>query len=89
MNLDGDANVTLDDHNTHVTTLVQTSNGETGALLGDVNLDGDVDVLTDAFALIGGLGQAATSRAQGDLNADGTVDVFFILIGQLGQSNAP
>ena len=92
LDLDGDGTVTLADHNTHVMTLVQTSNGATGALLGDVNLDGAVDVLTDAIALVGGLGQTVTSRAQGDLNADGTVDVLgdaFILVGQLGQSNGP
>ena len=90
LDLDGDGDVTIADHNLHVTTLVTTSNGVTGALLGDVNLDGMVDVLSDAFALVGSLSQSATSRSQGDLNADGMVDVLtdaFILIGQLGQSN--
>lgn len=92
LDLDGDGQVTLADHNLHVTTLVVTSNGVTGALLGDVNLDGTVDVLGDAFALIGSLGLSVTSRSQGDLNADGMVDVLgdaFILVGQLGQSNDP
>lgn len=91
LDLDSDGTITLADHNIHVTTLVQTSNGFTGTSLGDVNLDGTVDVLNDAFALVGGLGQSATSRAQGDLNADGTVNVLndaFILVGTLGQSNA-
>ena len=90
LDLDNDGDVTLADHNLHVTTLVQTSNGVTGALLGDVNLDGIVNVLTDAFALVGSLGQPATRRAQGDLNADGVVNVLgdaFILIGEIGQSN--
>lgn len=90
LDLDEDETVTLDDHNTHVMTLVQTSNGVTGSFLGDVNLDGTVDVLIDAFALVAGLGQPATSRAQGDLNADGTVDVLgdaFILVADLGQAN--
>ena len=90
LDLDGDGNVTLADHNFHVTTLVTTSNGVTGALLGDVNLDGVVNVLSDGFALVGSLGQSVTSRAQGDLNADGVVNVLgdgFILVGQLGQSN--
>ncbi len=89
LDLDGDEMVTLDDHNIHVTTLVQTSNGVTGAFLGDVNLDGSVNVLGDGFLLVGSLGQTVTSRAQGDLNADGMVDVLgdaFILIGGLGQS---
>ena len=71
LDLDTDGEVTLADHNLHVTTLVTTSNGVTGTPLGDVNLDGSVDVLGDGFALIGGLGQSVTSRAQGDLNADG------------------
>ena len=90
LDLDGDGDVTLADHDLHVTTLVVTSNGATGALLGDVDLDGGVDVLSDAFALVGSLGQSVTSRVQGDLNADGTVDVLndaFRLIADLGQSN--
>ena len=92
LDLDGDGIVTLMDHNLFVTTLAVTSNGVTGALLGDVNLDGTVDVLSDAFALVGNLGQSSTSRSQGDLNADRVVDVLndaFILVGQLGQSNDP
>jgi uncharacterized MAPEG superfamily protein len=90
LDLDSDGTVSIEDHNTHVTTLVQTSNGVTGAPLGDVNLDGKVDVLNDGFALVAGLNQTATSRGQGDLNADGTVNVLgdgFILVGGLGQSN--
>ena len=90
LDLDGDGQVTLADHDSHVTTLAETSNGITGALLGDVNLDGAVDVLTDAFALVANLGQNAISRSQGDLDANGFVDVLsdaFRLVGQLGQSN--
>ena len=63
------------------------------ALPGDANLDGQVDVLSDAFALIGNLGlSGGASWAQGDFNDDGDVDVLgdaFILIGQLGQSVIP
>ena len=87
MDLDGDGDVTIADHNLHVTTLVVTSNDLTGALPGDVNLDGTVDVLTDAFALVGSLSQSVTSRSQGDLDADGVVTVLgdaFILVGDLG-----
>ncbi|MDA8563951.1 PQQ-binding-like beta-propeller repeat protein [Mariniblastus sp.] len=90
LDLDGDGEVTLADHDLFVTTLVVTFNGITGALLGDVDLDGEVDVLSDAFALVGSLGMSVTSRSQGDLNADGTVDVLndaFRLIADLGQSN--
>ena len=92
LDLNGDGNVTIADHDLHVTTLVVTTNGVTGALLGDVNLDGEVDVLSDGFTLVGSLGQSVTSHSQGDLNADGVVTVLrdaFILVGELGQSNAP
>ena len=92
LDLNGDGNVTIADHNLLVTTLVVTSNGVIGALLGDVNLDGRVNVLSDGFALVRKLGGSATSRSQGALNADGVVNVLgdrFILIGQLGQTNDP
>lgn len=92
LDLNSDGQVTLADLEIHVTTYVQTSNGQTGTFLGDLNLDGTVNVLGDAFALIGNLGNAATSYAQGDLNLDGTVNVLgdaFVLIGNLGNTNAP
>ena len=59
--------------------------------LGDLNLDGTVDVLGDAFILIGSLGSSVLSYAQGDIDLNGTVDVLgdaFILIGNLGRTNA-
>ena len=63
------------------------------ALPGDANLDGQVNVLDDAFALVGNLGTAGGATwAQGDFNGDGAVDVLgdaFILIGRLGQSVVP
>ena len=63
------------------------------AIPGDSNLDGTVDVVNDAFALIGNLNSAGvTSWAQGDFNADGLVDVLsdaFILIGSLGRTVQP
>lgn len=92
LDLDNDGTITLDDHDQHVMTLVQTSNGETGALIGDVNLDGAVDVLNDAFPLVGSLGtDGPLGYADGDLNANGTVDVLgdaFRLVANLGLSNA-
>ena len=78
MNTDG--TITLDDANTLITTLVQTSNGITGTFLGDVNCDGAVNVLGDAFALVGNLGNAVTSYSQGDISFDGTVDVLGCLL---------
>ena len=90
LDLNEDGMVTLDDHDIHVTTLVETSNGQTGAIIGDINLDGTVNVLGDAFALVGSL-DGSGGYADGDLNADQTVNVLgdaFILIGNLGSSNA-
>ena len=90
LDLNNDGTITLDDANTHITTLVQTSNGRTGTFPGDLNCDGEVNVLGDAFALVGNLGNSVTSYSQGDINFDGTVNVLgdaFILIGNLGNTN--
>ena len=90
LDLDGDGTVGANDFQRHYETLVETSNGKTGTLAGDVNLDGVVDVLGDAFILVANLGQSVASRSQGDLNADGVIDVLndaFILVANLGQSN--
>ena len=89
LDLDGDQFVTLADHDLHVTTLVQIANVQSGTLLGDVNLDGSVDVLNDAFTLIASLGTNIGGYANGDLNADLAIDVLgdaFLLIANLGQS---
>ena len=63
------------------------------ALPGDANLDGQVDVLNDAFALVTNLGlTGGATWAQGDFNDDGVVDILgdaFILVGNLGRSVAP
>ena len=60
------------------------------AIPGDANLDGQVDVLGDAFALVANLGvTGGATWAQGDFNGDGDVDVLgdaFILVGNLGRS---
>ena len=90
LDLNGDGTVGANDFALHYTDLVETSNGGKGTFAGDINLDGTVDVLGDAFALIENLNNAATSWAQGDLNADGTVDVLgdaFALIANLGNAN--
>ena len=63
------------------------------ALPGDTNLDGQVNVLDDAFALVSNLGTSTGATwAQGDFNGDGAVDVLgdaFILVSRLGQSVVP
>jgi hypothetical protein len=90
LDLNGDGTVGADDFQQHYSTLVETSNGGKGTALGDVNLDGVVNVLGDAFALVGNLNNPATSWSQGDLNADGAVNVLgdaFGLVGNLGANN--
>ena len=92
LDLDNDGILSAADANTLITTLVQTSNGVIGTFPGDLNCDGRVDVLGDAFAMIGNLGSSVVSYAQGDINFDGTTDVLgdaFILIGNLGSTNDP
>ena len=92
LDLNNDGFVSAIDANTHITTLVQTLNNRTGTFRGDLNCDGNVNILGDAFALFGNLGNPATSYSQGDINFDGTVDVLgdaFILIGNLGLTNEP
>ena len=63
------------------------------ALPGDANLDGQVDVLGDAFALVGNLGTTSGATwQQGDFNGDGMVDVLndaFALVANLGQNLIP
>ena len=60
------------------------------AIPGDANLDGEVDVLVDAFLLVGNLGTTSGATfGQGDFNGDGVVDVLndaFILVGNIGRS---
>ena len=92
--LDIDSSGTLEpsDATSHITTLVVTSNGVTGTFPGDLNCDGVVNVLGDAFPLVANLNGPATSYAQGDINFDGTVNVLgdaFILVANLGNSNDP
>jgi len=92
--LDIDGNGTLDasDADTHITTLIETSNGVVGTFPGDLNCDGNVNVLGDASILVANLGGSVSSYAQGDINFDGTVNVLgdaFVLVGNLGNTNAP
>ena len=90
LDLNGDGMITLDDHDLHINTLVETSLGTQGTLIGDIDLDGSVDVLGDAFVLISSLNSPGVfGYADGDLNADGTVDILsdaFRLVENLGNS---
>ena len=92
LDFNGDGQITIADVQTHIETHVQTSNGQTGTFFGDFNLDGTVNVLGDAFTLVGSLGNSVSSYASGDANLDGTVDVLgdaFIVVGNLGRTNLP
>jgi len=63
------------------------------AIPGDANRDGVVDVLNDAFALVGNLGSTTNlAWADGNFNGDGSVSVLgdaFTLVGNLGQDVRP
>ena len=92
LDINPDGTLAADDADLMKTTLVVTSNGVTGTFLGDLNCDGQVNVLGDAFALVGNLGQAVTAYADGDINFSGDVNVLgdaFVLVGALGSSNGP
>ena len=60
------------------------------AIPGDINLDGRVDVLNDAFALVRNLiTPSGAVYADGDLNSDGRVDILgdaFILVANLNRN---
>ena len=90
LDLVADGTINLADVEVLVTTLVVTSNSQTGTFLGDLNCDGSVSVLGDAFTLVGNLGASVSSYSEGDINLDGTVTVLgdaFTLVGNLGMSN--
>ncbi|MDA8564236.1 DVUA0089 family protein [Mariniblastus sp.] len=63
------------------------------AIPGDANLDGRVDVLSDAFALVANLGtNGGAVWAQGDFNGDGDVSVLgdaFLLVANLNEDVVP
>ena len=89
--LTGDGTVDMADALELIQTLVVTSpNGRTGTFLGDLNCDGEVDVLGDAFVLIANLNDSGVVYTQGDLDFDGSVTVLgdaFLFIANLNSSN--
>ena len=92
LDFNGDGFVGNNDFQTHYQELVMTSNGQVGTAQGDANLDGVVDVLEDAFTLVGNLSDSATSWSQGDFDGNGVVDILgdaFPLVTNLGFSNTP
>ena len=88
--LTGDGTVDLSDVELHIQTLVVTSNGVTGTALGDLNCDGQVDVLGDAFPLVANLNMSGTVYTTGDIDFSGDTTVLgdaFVLVANLGFSN--
>ena len=75
LDFDRDGVVELEDHDFLIETFVETSDGGTGTLIGDINLDGTVNVLGDIFVIIGSLGMDG-GFSEGDLNADGFVNIL-------------
>ena len=92
LDFDGDGMITMGDAISTTMELVETSNGVTGTFIGDLDCNGTVDVLGDAFILVGGLNGPATMYSEGDLDFSGNVNVLgdaFILVGNLGSTNEP
>ena len=90
LDLQGNGVVDRGDAGLYISFIVQTSNGQTGTFAGDLNCDGQVDVLGDAFALIANLGDSTTRYSDGDIDFDGAVTILgdaFLLIANLGRSN--
>ena len=90
LDLVADGIINSDDVEFLVMNLVETTNDQVGTFLGDLDCNGTVDVLGDAFILVGSLGQPTASYSAGDIDLNGTVDVLgdaFVLVGNLGSTN--
>ena len=55
----------------------------------DFNGSGDVDILNDAFAFIGGFGAPSTTFSEGDANGDGRTTIIFDGTALVEQLNGP
>jgi hypothetical protein len=89
LDFDGDGFLSQTDADSVITTLV-VAGGVAGTFPGDLNCDGTVNVLGDAFPLVANLNSSVTTYAAGDLNFDGMVNVLgdaFTLVANLGNTN--
>jgi CxxC motif-containing protein (DUF1111 family) len=88
--LNSDGSVDMSDRDTWLASAAA-ANGFAGPyLVGDINLDGTVNVLGDAFTLVENLLSSTSNWSDGDLNADGQVNVLgdaFALIANLNRTN--
>ena len=90
LDLTEDGNIDLQDVAFLIENFVATSNGQTGTFLGDLNFDGQVNVLGDALIIVTNLGNSVTSYRDGDIDLDGSVTVLgdaIDLVVNLGRSN--
>jgi len=90
LDLNADENIDSSDVEFLIMNLVVTDNGQTGTFLGDLNCDGQVNVLGDALTLVVSLGESVTSYRDGDIDLDGSVTVLgdaLSLVLNLGRSN--
>ena len=87
LDLNADGIIDTEDFEEHYSQRIQIPGVGQGTLQGDVNLDGSVDVLNDAFQLVSTLGSFVSSWTDGDVTGDGQVDVLndaFALVANLG-----
>lgn len=81
LDLDSDGQVGISDRDRLIERIA-------GTRLGDLNFDGSVNVLGDAFSLVANLGTTSgATYAQGDINGDGIVNVLgdaFVMVSNLG-----
>ncbi len=87
LDLNADGIIDAEDFEEHYSQRIQIPGVGQGTLQGDVNLDGSVDVLNDAFQLVSTLGSFVSSWTDGDVTGDGQVDVLndaFALVANLG-----
>jgi len=90
LNLNTDDVINLEDVQILIADLVVASNGITGTIVGDMNCDGQVNVLGDALILVNNLGNNDAVYTEGDVNFDGMVNVLgdaLILVTNLGMNN--
>jgi len=88
--LEVDGTINFADVENFIENVVETSNGQVGTFVGDLNCDGQVNVLGDALILVTSLGAASDLYSEGDANLDGTVNVLgdaLLLVTNLGSSN--
>ena len=89
--LNSDGIVDMGDRDTWLASAAAANGFASPYLVGDIDLDGTVNVLGDGFTLVANLLSSTSNWSEGDLNADGQVNVLgdaFALIANLNRTNA-